>query len=79
MYVDLRPWDVRPVQVLHRDGSWYDGELEAYRQRDGRWEGRVRYAIGVGLVHIDWLDESDLRPAGKADSCKVAEPATETA
>jgi len=61
-YVDLRPWDTRPVEALHRDGVWYDGELECYRRRDGRWEGRVRYGVGVGQQHIDWLDQDRIRP-----------------
>jgi len=62
VYVDLRPWDTRPVQVRHRDGVWYEGELECYRRIDGRWQGRVRYSVGVGMQHVDWLTEDHLRP-----------------
>jgi hypothetical protein len=38
-YVHLRPDRTRPVQV-HVNGSWHNGDLEAYRRdTDGVWQG----------------------------------------
>ncbi len=48
-YVDLRPDDVRPVQVQLDDGIWVDGMLEAERKVEGVWQGwvpRIRAAAG---------------------------------
>lgn len=59
-YVDLRPDDTRPVEV-EQDGTWWLGQLECYRERDGVWEGRVRWAVGPGLQHLDWLGEDRIR------------------
>jgi len=59
--VDLRPDDTRDVLVLV-DGTWYDAELQAYRKRDGRWEGWVRWSVGTGRQHIDWMDQDRVRP-----------------
>lgn len=59
-YVDLRPDDTRPVQV-EQGGTWWPGELECYRERDGRWEGRVRWAVGPGQLYLDWLGEDRIR------------------
>jgi hypothetical protein len=36
-YVDLRPDDVRLVQVLADDGRWYPGERRADRRVDEVW------------------------------------------
>jgi hypothetical protein len=60
-YIDLRPDDTRPVKVLHDDGRWYDGELEAYRKIDGRWSGRVRYSVAIGAQHIGWFTEDRIQ------------------
>lgn len=61
-YTDLRPWDVRPVEVLHTDGAWHFGELEGYRREpDGTWRGSVRYSVGVGMTHVAWLGEDRIR------------------
>jgi len=62
-YVDLRPDDVRPVQVLH-EGRWVDGDLEVYRRLEGRWDGFVRYSTGFAETRIDWFEEGAVRPAG---------------
>ena len=54
-YVDLRPLDVREVRVLV-DGTWRDGELEAYRKdHDGTWSGWVRWSEGVSVTRIGWF------------------------
>ncbi len=58
-YVDERPGKL--VQVLV-DGTWYDGELEAWRRTDGRWRGYVRWSVGVGMRHLGWVDQEQLRP-----------------
>ena len=59
-YRDLRPDDTRPVQVRRGD-FWYLGEVQATRRTDeGRWQGWVRWHVGVGQQHIDWVDEADL-------------------
>lgn len=60
MYVDLRPWDVRPVEVL-RDGEWRTGDLEAYRQDASGWHGFVRHSEGPGLNYLGWYTEDRLR------------------
>jgi hypothetical protein len=50
--VDLRPDNTRPVQVLHTDGRWYEGELQAYRQIDRAWSGCVRYTIAIAAHRV---------------------------
>jgi hypothetical protein len=47
------------VEVLHVDGRWYPGFLEHWRQRDGTWQGYVRYSVAVGQQHIGWFDYPD--------------------
>jgi hypothetical protein len=61
-YVDLRPDNVRPVQVLV-DGNWWDGELEAYDQVDGVWRGYARWSQGISQTYIRWFTEAAIRPA----------------
>lgn len=61
MFVDLRPHDVRPVQVLV-DGRWWDAELEAYRREpDGTWLGWVRWSEAIGATRIAWLGKGRIR------------------
>jgi hypothetical protein len=62
VYVDLRPWNTRPVEVLI-DGIWRPGELQVYRQRDGRWEGWVRWSASPGSQYIGWYAAAELRAA----------------
>lgn len=59
-YVDLRPDDVRPVEVLV-EGSWLAGELEAYRRDRETWRGWVRWSTGIGENRLDWFDQRQLR------------------
>jgi hypothetical protein len=56
---DERP--SKPVQVLI-DEVWRDGTLEAWRRTDGRWRGYVRWSVGVGMRHLGWVDQEQLRP-----------------
>ncbi len=65
-YVDLRPDNVRPVQVLTHDGRWVDGNLEAYRQRDGVWSGWVRYSTGFAETRVGWFEEERIRSSNVA-------------
>jgi hypothetical protein len=58
-YLDVRPGKL--VQVLV-DGTWHDGTLEAWRRTDGRWRGYVRWSVGVGMRHLGWVDQEQLRP-----------------
>ena len=51
--VDVRP--AKPFEVL-ADGVWHAGQLEAWREQDGRWRGYVRWTIGVGMRHLGWVD-----------------------
>ena len=61
-YVDLRPWHVRPVEVLY-EGVWRSGDLEAYRHDVGGWQGFVRHSEGPGAMnHLGWFPEGALRP-----------------
>jgi hypothetical protein len=62
-YVDLKADDYRDVQVLHRDGNWYTGELAAYRKAGGVWEGFVRYTIAPGETYLGWFEEGRIRSA----------------
>jgi hypothetical protein len=52
-YVDLRPCQVRRVEVL-LDGVWWPGDLEAYRHDGVGWHGFVRHSNGPGLNHVGW-------------------------
>lgn len=63
-YVDLRPDDIRHVQVRLDDGIWVDGDLEVYRKVEGVWSGQVRYSVGVGQQHIEWFEEGRIRGGG---------------
>jgi hypothetical protein len=58
-YVEERPGKL--VQVLV-DDTWHDGTLEAWRKIDGRWRGYVRWSVGVGMRHLGWVDQEQLRP-----------------
>lgn len=49
------------VQVLVND-TWHEGTLEHWRQnRDGGWEGWVRWSTGPGETRIGWHDQDDIR------------------
>ncbi len=48
--------------LVRRDSQWYPGHVEAWRREDGAWLAFVRYSVGVGAVHLDWLDAAHLRP-----------------
>ena len=56
----MRPVDPpRPVQV-QRDDTWHAGWLHAWRRdRDG-WRAFVRYSVGVGAQHVEWVDAARL-------------------
>ena len=51
-YVDLEPDDYRDVQVQHRDGNWYTGELAAHRKPEGMWEGYVGYTLAPSETYL---------------------------
>jgi hypothetical protein len=60
-YVDLRPDNVRRVQILTAAG-WVEGDLEAYqRNSDGVWEGFVRWTTGLAETRIGWFEEGRIR------------------
>lgn len=63
-YVDLRPDNIRPVQVLTKDGTWITGDLEAYQRRDGVWEGYVRWSLGPADTYLGWFTEERIRRTG---------------
>lgn len=69
-YVDLRPGDTRTVEV-EWDGSWYKGELQAYRRVDGQWSGWVRFTTGLAETRIDWFPEDRIREAGDVGAAAV--------
>jgi hypothetical protein len=58
-YVEEHPGKL--VQVLI-DDVWHDGTLEAWRRTDGRWRGYVRWNVGVGMRHLGWVGQEQLRP-----------------
>ena len=60
-YIDLRPDNVRPVQVRLDDGLWVDGMLEAERKVEGVWQGWVRYSTGLSDTYIGWFEEPRIR------------------
>lgn len=64
------------VQVLV-DDHWYDGTLEHWRQRHGRWEGYCRYGT-PGALYVRWIDANDIRKAdvtaGAPDSAGASTP-----
>jgi hypothetical protein len=60
-YVQLNPDDHREVRVLHRDGVWYPGWLEAYRQVEGVWSAYVRYTIAPSETCLGWFKEGRVR------------------
>ena len=60
-YVDLRPDNTRPVQVLV-DGSWHPGELLAYRQGAADlWIGYVRWSDTPGQNRLGWFSQEVIR------------------
>jgi hypothetical protein len=52
----------RPAEVLG-DSVWHPGQLEAWREQNGRWRGYVRWTVGVGRRRLGWVDQDRLRPA----------------
>ncbi len=46
------------------DDAWWPGDLEHWRQRDGRWEAWIRYSTGVGETRIGWFDADAIRRVG---------------
>ena len=36
--------------------------LEAWRRDDVGWLGYVRYTVGVGMRHLEWVDAGRLQP-----------------
>jgi len=62
-YLDLRPDNVRPVQVRLDDGIWVDGMLEAERKVEGVWQGWVRYTLNGSESYIGWFEEPRIRAA----------------
>ena len=63
-YVDLRPDNVRLVQVRLDDGLWVDGTLEAERKVEGVWQGWVRYSTAVAATYVGWFEEPRIRSSG---------------
>jgi hypothetical protein len=61
-YVDLRPDNVRPVQVQLDDGLWVDGMLVAERKVEGVWQGSVRYTLDSSEPFTGWFEEPRIRP-----------------
>ncbi|WP_148576064.1 hypothetical protein [Nocardioides caldifontis] len=60
-YVDLRPDNVRPVQVQLDDGLWVEGTLEVERKVEGVWQGWVRYTVAVSETYVGWFEEPRIR------------------
>lgn len=59
-YVELRPHNARPVQVLV-DGVWWHGILEAFsRECDGNWRGCVRWFESPSRTRIGWFSDREL-------------------
>jgi hypothetical protein len=58
----LRPGSTHRTIYGLIDGVWHDGTLEAWRRSDGRWRGYVRWSVGVGMRHLGWVDQEQLRP-----------------
>jgi hypothetical protein len=44
----------KPVQV-QRDDAWHPGWLEAWRRDGDGWRAYVRYTVGVGRQHLEWV------------------------
>jgi hypothetical protein len=42
------------VQV-HRDGSWHDARLEAWRQDGDELRAYVRYTVGAEMEPLEWV------------------------
>ena len=63
-YVQLDPDEQREVQVLHTDGVWYPGFLEAYRQVEGVWSAYLRYPNAPSETYIGWFEEGRVRGTG---------------
>jgi hypothetical protein len=68
----LGPWDVPKPVWVERDGRWYPGRLslwgEAHRHPgcgDEGWAGSVRYHVGPGLQHVEWVHEGRVRQRGE--------------
>jgi hypothetical protein len=55
---------IEPAFLVHvrRDGDCWPGELRAWRRQDGTWQGYVMFTEGVGMTHVGWVDQNQLRP-----------------
>lgn len=51
----------RLVQVLHEDGRWYDGWLEAVRRDEAGWSGFVRFTTGPDQRRLAWFGQGRIR------------------
>jgi hypothetical protein len=51
----MRRVDPPKLVHVHRDETWYDGWLEAWRQDDDGRLAYVRYTVGVGMQHLEWV------------------------
>ena len=58
MYRQVQP--AKAVDV-ERGGRWFPGSLQAWRRREGRWEGYVFYTVGVGMRRVEWADAERVR------------------
>jgi hypothetical protein len=50
----------QPVEV-RRDDTWHPGWLQAWWRVNDGWRAFVRYTVGIGRQHVEWISEADLR------------------
>lgn len=72
---------------VERDGRWHKGRLhlwdEAHRHPGcgmSGWAGSVRYHVGPGLQHVEWVHADRVRQRGEGfedPNAGVVEPAPE--
>jgi hypothetical protein len=48
---------------MRRDERWYDGWLQAWRRGGNDWLAYVRYSVGVGMMHLEWVGAERVQPA----------------
>jgi hypothetical protein len=51
----------RCVQVRRGEG-WYGGWLQAWRRDGDGWLAYVRYSVGVGMQHLEWVGVERVKP-----------------
>jgi hypothetical protein len=58
----MRRVDPPKLVCVRRDETWHAGWLQAWRRDGDGWRAYVRYSVGVGMQHLEWVSSEQLTP-----------------